>query len=388
MKVRPLISEREKELPGSVITKLLKIAEESKDIISLGPGEPDFEPEKAVINFAKKSLDKGFTHYSPAEGRAELREAIAKKLRKFNNIRADPDRVIVTSGSEEAILLGLMCMVDPGEHALVPDPGFLAYRPSVELLNGLPIPVRLSFDEKFQFTQERLKESIENPKRTRVLIINTPSNPTGTVLAKKNLEEIADFVIENDLIVFSDEAYEDFVYKGKHLSIGSLNGMEDRVLSLFTFSKIHGMPGFRIGYAHGPKELISAMVKTHSYSTLCAPTVSQMAALQALKTKRSYLEKIVSEYRRRGEFIVKRLNEIEGFSCLEPEGAFYAFPKIDFNMNSLEFSEWMLKKIKVACVPGTEFGKYGEGFVRFSYATDFKKIRIAMDRVEKAAKKI
>jgi aminotransferase len=383
-----MISEREEELPGATIVKLLKIAEESKNIISLGPGEPDFEPDLSIIKFAKKKLDQGYTHYSPSQGREELLEALCKKLKKENKIKAEPEQIIVTCGSQEAIFLGLMCMVDPGEHVLVPDPGFLAYRPCIELLNGAPVAVKLDFENGFQPTYEALESAMVNPKRTRVLIINTPSNPTGTVFKKKTLEEIADFVVEYDLIVFSDEAYEHFVYKGKHISIASLNGMEERVVSFFTFSKSYGMPGFRVGYAVGPNEIIKAMVKVHPYTTLCAPTISQLAALAALKLAKSKIMKIVREYNRRRKFIVKRLNEIEGFECMEPEGAFYAFPKINFGLSSLEFCEWLLKEAKVACVPGTEFGKYGEGFVRFSYATRFDLIEKAMDRIEKAVKKL
>lgn len=388
MPLRPMISERETELPGAMIVKLLKLAEEDKSVISLGPGEPDFNPDKSVIKFAKKKLDEGFTHYSPSQGREEFLEAVSKKLKKQNKINADPSQIIATCGSQEAIFLGLASMIDPGEHVLIPDPGFLAYKPSVEILNGMPLPVKLEFDRNFQFTSEAIREVMTNPKRTRVLIINTPSNPTGTVLTRKTLEEIADIAIENNLIVFSDEAYEDFVYKGEHISIASLNGMENRVVSFHTFSKIHGMPGFRLGYASGPKEVIDAMVKLHPYTTLCAPTISQVAAIQALNVLKKRKEKIVKEYEKRRNFIVKRLNEIKGFNCLEPEGAFYAFPKIDFKMSSNTFCEWLIRNGKVACVPGSEFGKYGEGFVRFSYATAFEKIVKAMNRIEKSVSKL
>lgn len=387
--MRHLISERESELPGATIVKLLKIAEENKNIISLGPGEPDFTPDKSIIEFVKEKIEES-THYSPSQGRRELLKELTKKLKKKNKIDVNPNQVIVTCGSQEAIFLGLTCMIDPGEHVLIPNPGFLSYKPCTELLNGLPLSVKLDSENKFQFTAEGIKETITNPKRTRVLIINSPSNPTGTVFSKKALEEIADIAIEYNLVIFSDEAYEDFIYKGKHVSIASLNGMEDRVVSFHTFSKIYGMAGFRIGYASGPKDIIDAMVKIHPYTTLCSPTISQVSALAALKLKENKLKEIVSKYNRRRRFIVKRLNEIKGFNCIEPEGAFYAFPKIDFKkgkMKSLEFCEWLLKK-HVACVPGTEFGKYGEGFVRFSYATAYDLIAKGMNRIEQAVKKL
>ncbi|TRZ55089.1 pyridoxal phosphate-dependent aminotransferase [archaeon] len=392
-KISRFISERESELPGAMIVKLLKIAEESKDIISLGPGEPDFVPDKSITDFAAQKLKEGFTHYSPAQGRLDLREALAKKLKKENKIDVEPNQIAVTCGSQEAIFLALACLVDPGESVLVPDPGFLAYRPCVELLNGSGESIELREEDGFQITGEAIRKTITNRNRTKVLIINSPGNPTGAVFGRRILEEIADVAIEYDLTVLSDEAYEKFVYKGRHVSFASLSGMDERTLSFHSFSKSYGMPGFRVGYVSGPRELIEAITKIHPYTTLCSPTVSQEAALAALNGPQKWVDRIVGDYDRRKKFIVKRLNEIRGFHCFEPDGAFYAFPRIDFKlsgkkMTSLQFCEWLLKEAKVACVPGNEFGKFGEGFVRFSYATAFDKIEEAMKRVEKAVKKL
>jgi aminotransferase len=386
--VREIISERGGELPVSTIGELIKIAEESKGIISLGPGEPDFDSPKNVIDFACKRLREGYTHYSPPGGRSELKEAIVKKLRKDNKVDVSPDQVIVTTGSTEAILLALMCSIDPGEGVLVPDPGFLAYRPAVEILNGMPICIPHCERDGFQFNMEGAEKMIL-PEKTNVMIVNSPSNPTGVVFKRETLEEIADFANEYDLLVISDEAYEKFVYEGeKHVSFASLNGMGERTLTLQSFSKTYAMPGFRIGYAAGPENIVNSMKKIHIYSTICAPTVSQEAAMEALKGPQTYVKKIVKEYNRRRELIVKRLNDIPGFSCVEPKGAFYAFPNIkEFGMKSLKFSRWLMKKAKVAVVPGTEFGRYGEGYVRCSYATSFDKIEKAMGRIEKVVKK-
>ncbi len=392
-KISRFISERESELPGAMIVKLLKIAEESKDIISLGPGEPDFVPDKSITDFAAQKLKEGFTHYSPAQGRLELREALAKKLKKENKINAEPNQIAVTCGSQEAIFLALASLVDPGESVLIPDPGFLAYRPCVELLNGSAESIELREEDGFQITAESIRKTITNRNRTKVLILNSPGNPTGAVFGRRILEEIADVAIEYDLTVLSDEAYEKFVYKGKHVSFASLGGMDERTLSFHSFSKSYGMPGFRVGYVSGPKELIEAIVKIHPYTTLCSPTVSQEAALAALNGPQKWIDKIVLDYDRRRKFIVRRVNEIRGFHCFEPEGAFYAFTRFDFKqggkkMTSLQFCEWLLKQAKVACVPGSEFGKYGEGFVRFSYATAFIKIEEAMEKIEKSVKKL
>ncbi|RLJ10038.1 MAG: pyridoxal phosphate-dependent aminotransferase, partial [Candidatus Aenigmatarchaeota archaeon] len=382
--LRNIISESEEELPISTIGKLIKIAEEEKDIISLGPGEPDFDSPKNVIKSAKNYLERGYTHYSPPQGRESLREEIVKKLKRENKINVSPEQVIVTCGSTEALLLSLMCTIDPGEGVLLPDPGFLAYKPMIEILNGMPLCVPLHEEDGFQLSVDRMKEVII-PEKTRVIIINTPSNPTGTVLTKKTLEELADFAVEHNLLIVSDEAYEKFVYDdARHISIGSLNGMEDYVLTLHSFSKTYAMPGFRIGYAAGPEEIIKAMSKLHVFTSLCAPTISQMAALDALKGDQSVVERMRKEYDRRRKMMLKRIKEIPGFRCIEPKGAFYLFPNImEFGMSSLEFAEWLLKKAGVAVVPGIEFGKNGEGFVRLSYATSYELIEKAMDKIEK-----
>jgi aminotransferase len=387
--LRRIISEREQELPLLTIGKLLHIAEEDKRIISLGPGEPDFSAPKNIIAAAKKALDKGYTHYSPPAGRSDLKEAIIKKLRKDNRIHASPENIVVTTGSTEATMLALLCTIDPGEGVMYPDPGFLAYRPTVEVLNGMPIPIQLYEEDGFQLDVERMEKNII-PEKTNALILNTPSNPTGTVFSKKVLEEVAGFAIEYDLLIIADEAYEKLVYgDAKHISIGSLNGMEDRVLTLHSFSKTYAMPGFRLGYAVGNEKLIAAMTKMHLFTSLCAPTISQVTAIEALKGTQEPVKRMVREYDRRRKMIIKRLNEIPGFRCTEPKGAFYAFPNISYyKMKSLKFAEWLLKNAKVAVVPGTEFGRMGEGFIRCSYATEYHKIWKAMGNIERAVKKL
>jgi len=383
--LRNIISEREKDLPVSTIGNLLKIAEEDKSCISLGAGELDFSSSPGVIRATKKGLDKGETHYSPPQGRADFREALVKKLKQKNKIKTSPENIIVTTGSTEGIFLSLLCTVDPGEGVLIPDPGFLSYKPAVEVLNGMPLSVRLEESSRFRYSVEVMEKAII-PEKTRVMILNTPSNPTGTVMSKRELEEIADFAVEHNLLILSDEAYEDFVYGEKHISIGSLNGMGDRVVTLHSFSKTSAMPGFRLGYACGPEELVKAMAKVHVFTTICAPTISQIAGMQALKESSG---KMVKEYDKRRRYIYKRVIGMEGFSCLEPKGAFYLFPNIKhFRMKSLKFAEMLLKKAKVAVVTGTEFGGGGEGYIRMSYATELGKIKSALDRVEKVLRRV
>jgi len=384
---REIVSEREKRLPKLTIGKLLKIAKEDKNIISLGPGEPDFVAPEHIREAAKQALDKGCTHYSPVSGRADLKEKITEKLEKENGISVEPEQVVVTAGSTEAIMLALMCVIDPGDGVIIPDPGFLAYRPCVEILNGMPLILDLKEEEGFQIAKEDLERAIL-PEKTKAIIINTPGNPTGVVFSRKTLEEIADFAVEYDLLIISDEAYEKFVYdEAKHISIGSLNGMGSRVLTLQSFSKSYAMPGFRLGYAAGPKEVINGMKKLHIFSSVCAPTISQIAGLHALSGNQKCVEEMRKEYDRRRKMIVKRVNEIDGFSCVKPEGAFYVFPNIkDFGLSSYEFAEKLLKEAKVAVVPGTEFGRNGEGFVRLSYATAYEKIEEAANRIERWVK--
>ena len=385
--LRDLISERERDLPLSTIGTLIALAEDGKGVISLGAGELDYGPPPGVVRATIRALKEGYTHYSPAPGRTELREALVKKLKKENKIRVNPDQVMVTTGATEGIFMSLLCTVDPGEGVLVPDPGFLAFTPAVELLNGMPLPVRLREEERFAYHTESMERAIV-PKKTRVMIINTPANPTGQVMTKKQLEEVADFAVENELLILSDEAYEKFVYGVEHVSIGSLNGMDDQVVTLQSFSKSFAMPGYRVGYATGPLPLIRAMSKIHVFTSICAPTLSQRAAVQALK-ETAATARMVRAYDKRRTHMVKRVQEISGLSCLEPNGTFYVFVNIkELGMTSLRFSELLLKKAKVAVVPGTEFGRGGEGYIRLSYATAPKQVDVALDRIERVVKRL
>ncbi len=376
------ISDRELDLPKSQFVKIMEIARESKDVISLGPGEPDFETPKHIKEYAKKMLDKGETHYTSIAGISEVREAFAKKVKKDNKIDVDPDDICVTTGSTEGLFLCLASLLDPGESVLTPDPGFLAYIPMISSLNGNPISLLLNPENNFEYDLDQIKKKIT--KKTTALILNSPGNPTGTVFSKKKLEEIADFAMDNCLIVMSDEAYEKLVYDKPHISIGSLNGMEDNVVSFFSFSKSHAMCGFRVGFAAGPSDIIKSMVRLKIGTTLSTPTISQLAAKYALESTQKPAQEMIKKYRKRRDLIYKRTLEI-GLKCQKPEGAFYLFPSIkSTGMSSIELSKYLLEKAKVLVVPGIEFGKGGEGFVRMSYATEYSKIETAMDRIEKA----
>jgi aminotransferase len=391
IKIMPVdkISKRERELPGARLAELLRIAEERKDVISLGPGEPDFVAPAPIRAAIKTALAAGQTHYSPAEGRIELRRAICKKLKRENKIRAKPENIVVTCGSQEALLLALMCIIDPGEEVIVPDPGFLAYRPTVELLNGVAVGLELREDEEWKINTNRLERLIDE-KRTRAIILNSPANPTGSVLSAAEMKEIARLAADYDLYIIADEAYEKIIYGNtKHISIGSLKAARDRTITLQSCSKTFAMPGLRVGWACAPKELATAMTEIHIYTTVCAPTPAQTAVAWALqKLSPKYIEKMRREYDRRRKFMWPRLNEI-GLSTVEPKGAFFMFSNIrGTGLTSNQFVNRMLKSAKVVTIPGTEFGKFGEGYVRLSYATGLAKIKTALERMEKEIKKM
>ena len=386
MKIR--LADRVRVIGTTKIEESLRIIEQHPEIISLGAGEPDFPAPPNVIKSAESFLERGYTHYSPLQGRHELREELVKKLKKDNKINVNPENIIVTCGSKEAILLTVLSLVNPKEEAVIPDPGYIAYRPIIEMLDGVAKSLPLREQDGFEVHPEILKKMIT--KKTRLIIINTPSNPTGTVLSKKVLEEIADIAVDKNLMILSDEAYEKLIYdNSKHVSIGSLNGMADRVVTIQSFSKTYSMCGFRVGYAVANEMLIEEMKEFKICTTLSAPTFSQLAAVEALKNSSSYTKTMVKEYDRRRKMIVKRLNEISGISCIKPKGAFYTFPNIkSFKMSSNKFADFLIKKAKVVTIPGSEFGKCGEGYIRLSYATAYEKILQALDRIENSLRKL
>lgn len=388
--LKHLLSERAKELPESEMAEIIKIAEEDRKVLSLGPGEPDFTAPKTVIEAAKKALDKGFTHYSAPGGRHELKDSIARKLEKENKIPIHNahNNIFVGAGSTEAMLLSSICLIDAGQEVIVPNPSFLAYKPTVELMRGNALDLKLGHENGFQIEGEEVEKLVS--RKTKAIIFCTPSNPTGTVLKKKHLEEIADIAVEHELMVLSDEAYEDLVYEdAKHVSIASLNGMFEYCLTFHTFSKSFAMPGFRTGYASGPKWLIEKMSKLAVYSSISANTVSQIAAKHAIEKVKKERNAMRNEYNKRRKFVLKRIKKINGLHIeVEPKGAFYVFPKIEVEKTSKELSHYLLEKAKVLTVTGTEFGTNGEGFLRLSYATALPKIEKAFDSMEKAMEKL
>ena len=379
------LSDRLELVNPSEIRKLFDLAQGVEGLISLGIGEPDFDTPEHIKEYAKEALDKGMTHYGPNAGLMMLREALAWKLKEQNGIEADPKtQIMVTVGANQGFLLGLAAFLKDGEEVLIPSPMFVSYAPAVILAGGTPVEVPTYEENEFRLSVDDLKKHVSD--KTRALIINTPNNPTGAVLTKKDLEEIADFAVEHDLIVFSDEVYEHFVYDGvKNHSIASLDGMFERTITVNGFSKTFAMTGWRLGFVVAPEWIIERMTRFQMYNSTCPVTFAQYAAAKALKDERSWkaVEKMRREYDRRRNLVWKRLNEM-GLPTVKPKGAFYIFPRIrDTGLTSKEFSELMLLEAKVAVVPGSAFGEAGEGYVRISYATAYEQLEEAMDRMER-----
>ena len=368
-------------IPRSGIRDFFEIVQSMRDVISLGIGEPDFDTPWHIREAAIYSLEKGRTHYTSNLGTPELRSAIAKYVEKHFNVAYHPKTdIIVTMGVSEAIDLALRALVNPGDEVLYHEPCYVSYSPSIALAHGIAVPVATRSEENFRLTAEALAEKIT--PRTKVLMLNFPTNPTGGTQTRAELAKIAELCIRHNLVVLSDEIYSELTYDGaEHVSIASLPGMRERTVFLHGFSKAFAMTGFRIGYACAPAALTDAMMKIHQYGILCAATMTQDAALEALDNGAPDVEKMRKEYESRRNHIVHSFNEL-GLDCFKPLGAFYVFPNItSTGLTSKEFSLKLLEAKKVAVVPGTAFGASGEGFVRCCYATSLDEIKVAMRRI-------
>ena len=378
--MRNPLSKKVVEIKPSGIRKFFDIVSEMKDAISLGVGEPDFDTPWHIREEGIYSLERGRTFYTSNAGLKELKEEIVRYLKRRCELEYEANQVLVTVGGSEAIDIGLRAMLDPGDEVLIPQPCYVSYLPCVTLADGVPVTIDLKAENEFRLTKQELLDSIT--EKTKVLIMPFPNNPTGSIMERKDLEEIAEVVIEKDLFVISDEIYSELTYGQDHVSIASLPGMKERTIVINGFSKSYAMTGWRLGYAVGPKAIIDQMIKIHQFAIMCAPTTSQYAAVEALKNGDDDVAKMREAYDQRRRYLVTRFNEM-GMPCFEPKGAFYVFPCIkDFGMTSDEFASTLLQEEKVAVVPGTAFGDCGEGFLRISYAYSIENLKIALDRIE------
>ncbi len=385
--MRNFLSDKVTGLKPSGIRKFFDIVTEMKDAISLGVGEPDFDTPWFIRDEGIYSLEKGKTFYTSNAGLKELREEIANYIKHTQKIEYNPqNEVIVTVGGSEAIDIGLRAVINPKDEVIIPQPSYVSYEPCSVLAGAKPIIINLKQENEFRLTAEELLNAIT--EKTKVLILPYPNNPTGAILEKENLEEIAKVVIEKDILVMSDEIYSELTYKKSHVSIASIEGMKERTILINGFSKAYAMTGWRLGYACGPAEIIEQMTKIHQYAIMCAPTTSQYAAVQALKKGSGEVELMRQSYNQRRRFLMNAFKEMN-LKCFEPYGAFYVFPCIkEFNMSSEDFATKLLMEEKVAVVPGTAFGESGEGFVRISYAYSMETLKKAISRIEKFVNKL
>lgn len=369
------------DIKPSGIRKFFDIVQETEGAISLGVGEPDFDTPWHIRDEGIYSLEKGRTFYTSNSGLKELRTEVSEYIKRTQGVSYDPlKEIFITVGGSEAIDLALRAMIDPGDEVLIPQPSYVSYEPCAILADATPVIIELKEENQFRLTAEEVLEKVTD--KTKILVLPFPNNPTGAVMEKEDLEKIAAVVREKDLYIISDEIYGELTYNGKHVSIVSLPGMKERTILINGFSKAYAMTGWRLGYACGPEEIVTQMVKIHQFAIMCAPTTSQYAAVEALKNGDEDVKMMREQYNHRRRYLLNEFKRI-GLPCFEPYGAFYVFPCIKkFGMTSDDFCTRLLKEEKLAVVPGTAFGDCGEGYIRISYAYSLDNLKTAMERLE------
>lgn len=379
--MRNFISQKVASTPPSGIRKFFDIAATMENVISLGIGEPDFVTPEPILREGIASLKRGETRYTSNSGTIELRTALSRHLAELYGVHYSPEaEILITVGVSEALYLAMTAVVDPGDEVIIPEPCFVSYAPEVTFAGGVPVTVPTRVEDDFQVTAAAIQEAI-TPK-TKAILLGYPNNPTGAVMTREIMQEIAILAEKHDLLLISDEIYDRLVYGVQHTCVPGLPGMRDRTILLGGFSKDYAMTGWRLGYVCANPDLLAAMRKVHQYTIMSAPTMAQAAGIAALETGNEYVEKMRDEYDRRRRLIVDGFNTL-GLDCFEPRGAFYAFPSIAASgMSSNNFAMRLLDEEEVAVVPGEAFGPSGEGFVRASYATDYEKIVEALNRIE------
>lgn len=385
--MRNPLADKVVDIKPSGIRKFFDIVSEMKDAISLGVGEPDFDTPWHIRDEGIYSLEKGRTFYTSNAGLKELKQEICRYIKRKLNVDYDyRNEVLVTVGGSEAIDIGLRAMINPGEEVLIPQPSYVSYEPCAILAGAKPVIINLKAENEFRLTAQELRDAITD--KTKVLILPFPNNPTGAIMEKEDLEAIAEVIIEKDIFVISDEIYAELSYKGDHVSIVNIPGMQERTILINGFSKSYAMTGWRLGYACAPKVILEQMLKIHQFAIMCAPTTSQYAAIEALRNGDEDVKAMRTAYNQRRRYLMHAFREM-GLECFEPYGAFYMFPCIkEFGMTSDEFATRFLEEEKVAVVPGTAFGDCGEGFLRISYAYSLDNLKIAIGRLERFIQKL
>ncbi len=379
--MRDPLSAKIKTIEPSGIRKFFDLVSEMKDAISLGVGEPDFDTPWNIREEGIYSLEQGRTFYTSNAGLKKLRKEIAFYLERRFHLKYDYEKeIIITVGGSEGIDAAFRAMLDPGDEVLIPQPSFVSYEPCVVLADGVPVIIELKEEDEFKLKKQQILEKITD--KTKILVLPFPNNPTGAVMTREDLQDIVDVIIEKDLYVLSDEIYSELTYGRQHISIAEFPGMAERTILINGFSKSYAMTGWRLGYACGPKRILEQMLKIHQFAIMCAPTTSQYAAIEALRSGDDDIERMRTAYDQRRNFLMKAFRDM-GLQCFEPFGAFYVFPCIkEFGMASEEFANRLLQEEKVAVVPGTAFGACGEGFLRISYAYSIEDLKEALSRLE------
>ena len=377
--MRDPLSKKVVGIKPSGIRKFFDIVSEMKDAISLGVGEPDFDTPWHIRDEGIYALEKGRTFYTSNAGLKELRVEIANYMKRSQNLEYHPlDEILVTVGGSEGIDMALRAMCDPGDEVLIPQPSYVSYEPCAILTGAVPVMIDLKPENEFRLTAQEIEDAVTD--KTKVIVLPFPNNPTGAIMEKSDLEAVAEVIIKHDLYVISDEIYGELTYKGKHISIATMPGMQERTILINGFSKAYAMTGWRLGYACGPSNIIAQMTKIHQFAIMCAPTTSQYAAIEAIKNGDPEIARMRESYNMRRRFLLNAFREM-GIECFEPYGAFYVFPCIkEFGMTSDEFATRFLREEKVAAVPGTAFGNSGEGYLRISYAYSLERLEEAMKR--------
>lgn len=372
------------ETAFQVLAKAQALEARGMNVVHLEIGEPDFDTPKNIRDAAARALDKGYTHYCNSQGIIPLREQVAREFEKTRGIKVDPERVIITPGAKPIMFYSILALLQEGDEAIYPNPLFPIYESMIEFTGARAVAVPLREELDFRFDIDELKSKVT--PRTKLIVLNSPHNPTGSVLTEGDIKAIAEIAREYDITVLSDEVYEYIIYEGKHHSIASLPGMLDRTILLSGFSKTYAMTGWRMGYAVVPEALVHPIVRLISNSISCTPPFIQYAGIEALTGPQQSVLQMVGEFRRRRDLIVDGLNQIPGISCVRPRGAFYVFPSIKkLDIDCSQFAEYLLKEHGVAALPGTHFGRYGDGYLRFSYANSQENIKKALERVAAAA---
>jgi aspartate aminotransferase len=375
------------ETAFEVLAKARALEKQGKDVVHLEIGEPDFDTPRNIKDAAVKAINSGYTHYVPSAGIPELRQAIAEYISKTRNLEVSPEEVVVTPGGKPVMFFSILALVNPGDEVLYPNPGFPIYESLINFVNAKPVSIPLEEKNDFSLDPEYVKKMIT--KKTKMIIINSPENPTGGVLSREDLKVIADCISDrDDVFVLADEIYSRIIYEGKHESITQFRGMKDKTIILDGFSKTYAMTGWRLGYGVMRKDLAAKVAQLMTNSNSCTCAFIQVAGAEALTGSQEEAERMVADFKKRREVIVSGLNSIEGIACKKPRGAFYVFPNITgTGMDCRKLGDYLLNNAGVAVLPGTSFGKFGEGYLRLSFANSVENIRKALDRIAKALEK-